>query len=90
MNSALIALEAQVRADLAKTAHPDAAWLTPKFGPDDRPALDVAVQTLALRQSLIGGSFNPEPGATASQWSWFAVAAGSGLNDLDHPSLMDH
>ena len=43
MNSALIALEAQVRADLAKTAHPDAAWLTPKLGPDDRPALDVLV-----------------------------------------------
>ena len=43
MNSALIALEARVRADLAKTAHPDAAWLTPKLGPDDRPALDVLV-----------------------------------------------
>ena len=43
MNSALIALEAQVRADLAKTAHPDAAWLTPKLGPDNRPALDVLV-----------------------------------------------
>ena len=43
MNDALAALEAQVRADLAKTAHPDAAWLTPKLGPDDRPALDVLV-----------------------------------------------
>jgi FAD-dependent urate hydroxylase len=43
MNSALTALEAQVRADLAKTAHPDAAWLTPKLGPDARPALDVLV-----------------------------------------------
>ena len=43
MNSALIALEAQVRADLAKTAHPNAAWLTPKPGPDGRPALDVLV-----------------------------------------------
>ena len=43
MSSALIALEAQVRADLAKTAHPDAAWLTPKLGPDGRPALDVLV-----------------------------------------------
>ncbi len=43
MNSALIALEAQVRADLAKTAHPDAAWLAPKPGPDDKPALDVLV-----------------------------------------------
>ena len=43
MSSALTALEAQVRADLAKTAHPDAAWLTPKLGPDARPALDVLV-----------------------------------------------
>src|SRR5258708_26828453 len=43
MNAALIALEAQVHADLAKTAHPDAAWLTPKLGPDDSPALDVLV-----------------------------------------------
>jgi cation diffusion facilitator CzcD-associated flavoprotein CzcO len=43
MNSALIALEAQVRSDLARTAHPDAPWLTPKLGPDDRAALDVLV-----------------------------------------------
>jgi cation diffusion facilitator CzcD-associated flavoprotein CzcO len=43
MNDALIALEAQVRADLAKTAHPGAAWLAPKLGPDGRPALDVLV-----------------------------------------------
>lgn len=43
MTKALTALEARVRADLAKTAHPEAAWLTPKLGPDDRPALDVLV-----------------------------------------------
>ncbi|XSC45747.1 NAD(P)-binding domain-containing protein [Bradyrhizobium sp. RDT10] len=43
MNNPLIALEAHVRADLAKTAHPNAAWLTPKLGPDGRPALDVLV-----------------------------------------------
>ena len=39
----LVALEERVRANLAKTAHPDAAWLTPKLGPDDRPALDVLI-----------------------------------------------
>ncbi|CAN7459605.1 NAD(P)-binding domain-containing protein [Bradyrhizobium sp. LjRoot220] len=39
----LLALEAQVRADLARTAHPDAPWLTPKPGPDGTPALDVLV-----------------------------------------------
>jgi cation diffusion facilitator CzcD-associated flavoprotein CzcO len=43
MNSALVALEARVRADLARIAHPDAAWLTPRPGPDGRPALDVLV-----------------------------------------------
>ena len=43
MNDALSALEARVHADLAMTAHPNAAWLTPKLGPDDRPALDVLV-----------------------------------------------
>lgn len=43
MNHALAALEDRVRADLAKTAHPDAAWMTPKLGPDDQPALDVLI-----------------------------------------------
>jgi FAD-dependent urate hydroxylase len=43
MSSALIALEAQVRADLAKTAHPEMPWLKPTPGPDARPALDVLV-----------------------------------------------
>jgi FAD-dependent urate hydroxylase len=43
MNNAIVALEAQVRADLAKTAHPGAAWLALKQAPDERPALDVLV-----------------------------------------------
>jgi cation diffusion facilitator CzcD-associated flavoprotein CzcO len=43
MSGALIALEAQVRADLARVAHPQSAWLVPKPGPDDKPALDVLV-----------------------------------------------
>jgi cation diffusion facilitator CzcD-associated flavoprotein CzcO len=43
MSDALAALEGRVRADLAKTAHPDAAWLTPKLAPGDRPALDVLI-----------------------------------------------
>ena len=43
MNSALLALEAQVRDDLAKTSHPSAAWLEPKLGPDGQPALDVLI-----------------------------------------------
>jgi cation diffusion facilitator CzcD-associated flavoprotein CzcO len=43
MNDALLALESRVGADLARTAHPDAAWLTPRLGPDERPALDVLI-----------------------------------------------
>jgi hypothetical protein len=43
MNGDLLALETQVRADLARTAHPTAAWLEPKTAPDGRPALDVLV-----------------------------------------------
>jgi FAD-dependent urate hydroxylase len=55
MSSALIALEAQVRADLAKTAHPHAAWLVPKLGPDGKPALDVLV--VGAGQSGIATAF---------------------------------
>jgi cation diffusion facilitator CzcD-associated flavoprotein CzcO len=43
MSSALLALEAQVRDDLAKTSHPSASWLEPKVGPDGQPALDVLI-----------------------------------------------
>jgi cation diffusion facilitator CzcD-associated flavoprotein CzcO len=55
MTSALIALEAQVRADLAKTAHPDAAWLKPLPGPDAKPALDVLI--VGAGQSGIATAF---------------------------------
>src|SRR3984885_9771095 len=41
--SDLIALEARVRDDLAKTSHPSASWLEPKVGPDGKPALDVLI-----------------------------------------------
>jgi len=43
MTSALIALEAQVRDDLAKTSHPSASWLEPKIASDGKPALDVLI-----------------------------------------------
>ncbi len=43
MSDALTELEAGVRADLAKIAHPHAAWLEPKTGPDGKPALDVLI-----------------------------------------------
>ncbi|MDN3272695.1 NAD(P)/FAD-dependent oxidoreductase [Frankia sp. RB7] len=43
MTEALTNLEADVRADLARIAHPGAAWLPPESGPDGKPALDVLV-----------------------------------------------
>lgn len=43
MSEALTQLEAEIRADLAKIAHPGAAWLEPKIGPDGKPALDVLI-----------------------------------------------
>src|SRR5258708_10183670 len=55
MTDALVALEVQVRADLAKTAHPDAAWLEPKLGPDGKVALDVLV--VGAGQSGIATAF---------------------------------
>ncbi|MBR0908941.1 NAD(P)-binding domain-containing protein [Bradyrhizobium japonicum] len=43
MSDVLTDLEADVRADLARIAHPGAAWLEPKMGPDSKPALDVLI-----------------------------------------------
>lgn len=39
----LAALEARIRGDLARIAHPSAPWLTPKAAPDGTKALDVLV-----------------------------------------------
>jgi cation diffusion facilitator CzcD-associated flavoprotein CzcO len=43
MSGALTELEAEVREDLARIAHPGAKWLEPKIGPDGKPALDVLI-----------------------------------------------
>lgn len=43
MSDALTDLEADVRADLARIAHPGAGWLEPKLGPDGKSALDVLI-----------------------------------------------
>ena len=48
-------LEAQIRTDLAKTAHPDAAWLQPLQGPDRKPALDVLI--IGAGQSGLAAAF---------------------------------
>ena len=54
-DGSLIDLEARVRDDLARTAHPDADWLVPKQGPDGKPALDVLV--VGAGQSGIATAF---------------------------------
>lgn len=43
MTDALTALDAQVRDDLHKIAHPNLAWLTPKKAPDGTDAVDVLI-----------------------------------------------
>ncbi|KRP88991.1 oxidoreductase [Bradyrhizobium yuanmingense] len=43
MSETLTQLEADIHADLARIAHPGAAWLEPKAGPDGKPALDVLI-----------------------------------------------
>ncbi|UQR66571.1 NAD(P)/FAD-dependent oxidoreductase [Bradyrhizobium sp. C-145] len=43
MSDGLAALAVQVRADLAKTAHPSMPWLTPMTAPDGGRALDVLI-----------------------------------------------
>ena len=43
MSDGLKRLEASVHADLAMIAHPHAAWLEPKTGPDGNAALDVLI-----------------------------------------------
>jgi cation diffusion facilitator CzcD-associated flavoprotein CzcO len=55
MSSTLAALEAQVRADLDRIAHPSAEWLVPKSGPDGKLALDVLI--VGAGQSGIATAF---------------------------------
>ncbi len=55
MSGALSVLEARVRAELARTAHPEAAWLAPTPAPDGKPALDVLI--VGAGQSGIATAF---------------------------------
>ena len=55
MTDGLVELEAQVRDDLHKTAHPNMPWLKPKLGPDGQPALDVLI--IGAGQSGIATGF---------------------------------
>jgi len=83
MSSALIALEAQVRDDLAKTSHPSAPWLEPKLGPDGQPALDVLIVgggqsglaiAFALRRSRVTNTLIIDKAEQGKEGPWLSYA----------------
>ena len=93
MNDALIALEAQVHADLAKTAHPDAAWLTPRLGPDDSPVLDVLVvgagqsglaTAFGLMRSQVSNLLVLDKSAEGQEGPWLTYARMQTLRSPKH------
>ena len=51
-DAGLAHLEAQIRTDLVKTAHPDAAWLQPLQGPDRKPAQVAIAERVAAVEPL--------------------------------------
>lgn len=83
MSSALIALEAQVRDDLAKTSHPSASWLEPKLGPDGQPALDVLIVgggqsglaiAFALKRSQVANILIIDKAGEGQEGPWLSYA----------------
>jgi len=83
MNSDLAALETRVRADLARIAHPDAAWLAPRPGPDGRPALDVLLvgagqsglaTALGLMRSQVTNILVLDKSAAGQEGPWLTYA----------------
>jgi FAD-dependent urate hydroxylase len=80
---ALIALEAQIRDDLAKTSHPSASWLEPKVGPDGQPALDVLIVgggqsglaiAFGLRRSQVTNILIIDKAEQGSEGPWLSYA----------------
>jgi cation diffusion facilitator CzcD-associated flavoprotein CzcO len=93
MTDALTALEARVRADLAKTAHPEAVWLTPKPGPDGKPALDVLVVgagqsglaiAFGLMRSQVGNVSVLDKSAEGQEGPWLTYARMHTLRSPKH------
>jgi cation diffusion facilitator CzcD-associated flavoprotein CzcO len=93
MTDALAALEARVRADLAKTAHPEAPWLTPKPGPDGRPALDVLVVgagqsglaiAFGLMRSQVGNILVLDKSEAGQEGPWLTYARMHTLRSPKH------
>jgi len=93
MSSALIALEAQVRADLAKTAHPSAPWLKPRPGPDAKPALDVLIvgagqsgiaTAFGLMRSQVTNILTLDKAEEGQEGPWLAYARMPSLRSPKH------
>src|ERR1700704_2715324 len=93
MSSALIALEAQVRADLAKTAHPNAPWLKSRPGPDARPALDVLIvgagqsgiaTAFGLMRSQVTNILTLDKAEEGQEGPWLAYARMPSLRSPKH------
>src|SRR5580693_3932836 len=81
--SNLLALEAQVRADLAKTSHPSASWLKPQTGPDGQPALDVLIvgggqsglaMAFGLRRSQVTNILIVDKAEEGKEGPWLSYA----------------
>jgi cation diffusion facilitator CzcD-associated flavoprotein CzcO len=79
----LAALAAQVRADLAKTAHPHMQWLAPVKAPDGRDALDVLIAgagqsglaiAFALRRSQVGNILIVDKAEEGREGPWLTYA----------------
>ena len=79
----LAALAAQVRADLARTAHPDMPWLTPVKAPDGRNAVDVLIAgagqsglaiAFALQRSQVGNILVVDKAREGQEGPWLTYA----------------
>jgi cation diffusion facilitator CzcD-associated flavoprotein CzcO len=99
VSEGLAALAAQVRADLAKTAHPSQPWLTPVAGPDGRLALDVLIVgagqsglaiAFALRRSQVSNILVVDKAEDGREGPWLTYARMSTLRspkDYTGPDL---
>jgi len=83
MSDRLAALEAQVRADLAKITHPNMPWLTPVPRPNDRDTLDVLITgagqsglatAFALQRSQVTNILVLDKAAEGSEGPWLTYA----------------
>jgi cation diffusion facilitator CzcD-associated flavoprotein CzcO len=93
MTAALTALEAQVRDDLDKTAHPTSAWLAPKPGPDGKPALDVLIvgagqsgtaTAFGLLRSKVGNILMLDKAVEGMEGPWLTYARMATLRSPKH------